>query len=101
MNIQMLKTSSIQQNTGQIEGLPKNPRKWTSSDVDMLSRSINETPELVDARPLIVVPNGGKYVVIGGNMRLEAMKRLGWKKVPCHVFESLTIEKNEGNRFER
>lgn len=93
MNTRMIKTSSIQQNTGQIEGLPKNPREWTSDDVDVLCRSIEETPELLDARPLIVVPKGKKYVVIGGNMRLEALKRFGWKECPCNVFEGLTVDK--------
>lgn len=93
MNTRMIKTSSIQQNTGQIEGLPKNPREWTSDDVDVLCRSIEETPELFNARPLIVVPKGKKYVAIGGNMRLEALKRLGWKECPCNVFEGLTVDK--------
>ena len=66
MNTRMIKTSSIQQNAGQIEGLPKNPREWTSDDVDVLCRSIEETPELLEARGIIVYPYEGRFVAIGG-----------------------------------
>ncbi|MDY5968637.1 MAG: ParB N-terminal domain-containing protein [Bacteroidales bacterium] len=91
--IKTVKTSTLEANRGQIEGLPKNPRKWSSDDVDVLARSIEETPELMMARPLIVVPKGKKHVVLGGNMRLEAVRRLGWKECPCFVFKGLTEEK--------
>lgn len=32
-------------NTGQIEGVPRNPREWTKEDVSRLAASIVETPE--------------------------------------------------------
>ena len=71
------KLSRLAMNTGQIHGLPKNPRQWTATDVDRLACSIKETPELLDARPLIVVEHGNKFVVLGGNLRLAALKKLG------------------------
>lgn len=83
-----LKLSRLVMNTGQIAGLPKNPRQWTQSDIDRLAKSIQETPELLDARPLIVVEHGNKYVVLGGNLRLAALKKLGWDEVPCFVLPS-------------
>lgn len=71
------------QNNGQIDGVPKNPRTWEQGDVERLAKSIEETPELLDARGLIVVPHGGKFVVIGGNMRLAACRSLKLKELPC------------------
>lgn len=85
METRKIKLSDIQPNRGQIEGLPKNPRKWDREDLDRLKRSIEETPELMEARGLIVVEHEGKYVVLGGNMRYAAVKALGWKEATAHI----------------
>lgn len=85
METRKIKLSDIQPNKGQIEGLPKNPRKWDREDLDRLKRSIEETPELMEARGLIVVKHEGKYVVLGGNMRYAAVKALGWKEATAHI----------------
>lgn len=85
METRKIKLSDIQPNRGQIEGLPKNPRKWDREDLDRLKRSIEETPELMEARGLIVVEYEGKYVVLGGNMRYAAVKALGWKEATAHI----------------
>ena len=34
----------IEMNTGQIAGLPSNPRQWTKAQLDKLKASIEETP---------------------------------------------------------
>lgn len=78
-------TDLIDLNEGQIEGLPTNPRCWTFGDVQNLQESIRQTPELLEARGLIVYPHDGRYVVIGGNMRLTALKGMEEKKAPCIV----------------
>ena len=85
METRKVKLSEIQQNRGQIEGLPKNPRKWDKEDLERLKRSLEETPELADARGLIVAAQKGKYVVLGGNMRYAAMKALGWEEATVHI----------------
>lgn len=85
METRQIKLAEIQPNRGQIEGLPKNPRKWGKSELDRLKRSIEDTPELMDARGLIVVRNGDKYVVLSGNMRYAAVKALGWEEAPCII----------------
>lgn len=72
-------------NTGQIPGLPSNPREWTKNDVKDLARSMEETPLLAQARGAVVVMYGGRYVILGGNMRLEAAKSLGWQELQCAV----------------
>ena len=86
----------IAQNTGQIAGLPANPRQWKKADVERLAKSIEETPELLEARPIIVMPHDGKYIVLGGNLRLAALKHLGWKDVPVYVLpEDTPIDKQK------
>lgn len=80
-----LKISQLAQNKGQIAGLPANPRQWQKADVERLAQSIEETPELLDARPLIVIQQDDKYIVLGGNLRLAALKHLGRKTAPVYI----------------
>ena len=94
MDIVRLKCSQLLVNEGQVEGLPTNPRSWTKADIEKLARSLEETPELFEARPCIVYPYGDKYIVLGGNMRLTAAKTLKYKDVPCIVIPAeTTIDK--------
>ena len=94
MEVQSIRIKDLEMNTGQIDGLPSNPRQWTKDEMDNLKKSISETPELLEARGAIVYPKDGKYIVLGGNMRLEAVRALGWKEMPCIVLpESLPVGK--------
>ena len=77
--------SQLEPNTGQIQGLPANPRAWTDREVRRLSKSMKATPELAEARGCIVVPHEGRYVVLGGNLRLEGAKSLKWPSIMCAV----------------
>ena len=79
-------------NTGQIEGVPRNPRKWTKEDVTALAASIVETPELFEARPLLVVPRGDRFIVIGGNMRLAAARELAMDAPPCYEIQDRSVD---------
>lgn len=86
----------IEMNTGQIAGLPSNPRLWTKAQLDNLKASIEETPELLEARGCIVDYHEGKYVCLGGNMRYAACKALGMSELPCYVVpEGTTILKKK------
>lgn len=86
----------IEMNTGQIAGLPSNPRQWTKAQFDNLKASIEETPELLEARGCIVDYHEGKYVCLGGNMRYAACKALGMSELPCYVVpEGTTILKKK------
>ena len=85
MKIQHLKLSQLEQNTGQIEGLPANPRQWTQSDIDRLAASLLETPELFEARPIVVFPLGDKFIILAGNLRYSASKKNKASSVPCIV----------------
>ena len=77
--------SKVFANEGQIEGLPQNPRTMRKEKFDKLMKSIRDLPEMTEARDLLVYPNDGKFVVLGGNMRLRAYRELGWKEVPCCI----------------
>ena len=58
-----LAIKDLEQNTGQIPGLPANPRQWTKTEVEKIAKSLRETPELFEARPIIVTQHGSKYVI--------------------------------------
>lgn len=94
-NYQMIPVSKLELNSGQLEGLPKNPRFIKDERYQALLKSISDSPEFLDAKTLKVYPmDNGKYVVIGGNMRLRACKELGFKELPCFVFPKETpVEK--------
>lgn len=84
----------IKPNTGQIEGLPANPRIIKDEKFKKLCESIKDLPEMAEARDLLVFPYNGEYIVIGGNMRLKAYKELGWEEAPCFILpEDIPVEK--------
>lgn len=90
MEHRIIDISLLDPNEGQIDGLPSNPRKWSGDDLSRLEDSIRETPELLEARGIIVVPSDGRYVVLGGNMRLAAIRGLGRTEAPCIVLPEST-----------
>lgn len=85
----------IENNTGQVPGLPPNPRITNPAKLDKLVESIKQDPEMLQLRGLLVYPiEDGKYITIGGNMRLQALKRLGFDDVPCIIIPKETpVEK--------
>lgn len=90
----MLPISKIETNRGQVEGVPKNPRVLRDEQYKRLKKSIEDNPEMLTLRELLVYPHNGKYVVIGGNMRLRILQDLGEKQVPCKIIaEDTPVEK--------
>ena len=86
--------SLITPNKGQVQGLPRNPRLVKKERFETTRRSIEESPEMLELRELIVVEYmDGKYVVVCGNLRLRACKELGYKTVPCKVLPADTPPK--------
>lgn len=84
----------IETNKGQIEGVPANPRVIKDKKFKKLVKSIEENPEMLDLREILVYPLGDRFIAIGGNMRLEAVKKLGYKEVPCKVLPVETPAEN-------
>lgn len=94
MEITRIRLTDLELNKGQVEGLPSNPRQWGRGELDNLVKSIQETPELLEARGLIVWPYGGKYIILGGNMRFSALREMNAKDAPCYVLpEDAPMEK--------
>jgi len=94
METKNIPIGKLELNSGQIEGLPKNPRFIRDERFKALKKSIQDFPEMMEYRELIVYPVGGKYVVIGGNMRLRACKELGYNDIPAKILpEDTPVEK--------
>lgn len=93
MELIKLKISQLEPNRGQIDGLPTNPRQIKKERLDLLSENLEQLPEMLQARPLIVFPNGSKFIVVCGNMRLEGAKLLKWKEIDCAVLPADTDAK--------
>lgn len=85
VEIKEIPLSLISENTGQIPDVPKNPRKITREKFDALCESIKNSPEMKVLDEVKVYPFNGRYVVISGNHRVKAYKKLGWENVLCKV----------------
>jgi len=84
--ITILAISLLDFNKGQLKGLPKNPRFFRDYRYEAMKRSINESPEMLELRELIVFPYAeGRYIVVCGNLRLRACKELGYTELPCKI----------------
>lgn len=70
--------ADITPNKGQIPGVPKNPRVIRDTKFKLLKKSIEEDPEMLGLREILLFPYGGKHIIIGGNMRYQALKDLGY-----------------------
>ena len=58
---------------------PKNPRLIRNEKYLEQKKSIEETPEMMDLRPVLIDENN---IILGGHQRWRACKELGWKDVP-------------------
>jgi DNA modification methylase len=69
---------------GKIKSNPNNPRTIKDDKFFKLVQSLKDLPEMAKVRPVVVNQD---MVVLGGNMRLKAMKEAGWKEVPVEVVD--------------
>jgi len=70
----------------------ENPRYITDAKFKKLVKSIKEFPEMLETRPLVVDEN---MIVLGGNMRLKALKSAGVFEVPVHQVKGWTEEQKK------
>jgi hypothetical protein len=68
--------------TNKLKTNPNNPRLIRKDQLNKLVQSLRDFPEMLEARPIVVNPD---YVVLGGNMRLQAAKEAGLAEVPVYV----------------
>lgn len=86
-----MELSALEMNEGQLQGLPANPREIISSKMELLKANLQQYPEMLTLRGLLVYPlNEDKYIIIGGNMRYLAMSELGFKTAPCIIIPKET-----------
>lgn len=71
---------------------PNNPRSINKVRFEKLKKSIKEFPKMLELRPIVVDEN---FIVLGGNMRLQAIKELGISEVPYIQEKDLTEEQKK------
>ena len=67
-----------------VKSNPNNPRLIKDDKFQKLVKSLKEFPEMAKVRPIVVNTD---MIVLGGNMRLKAMKEAGWKDVPIEIVD--------------
>ncbi len=75
-----------------IKSNPNNPRTIKKHQLEKLVKSIQDFPEMLQLRPIVV---DEEFYVLGGNMRLKALRELKFKEVPYLMVEGLTPEQKK------
>ena len=63
---------------------PNNPRLIKDDKFKKLVKSIQDFPDMLNVRPIVVNKD---MVVLGGNMRLKAIKEAGLKEINVDIFD--------------
>jgi hypothetical protein len=82
---QLIKISQVKSN-------PNNPRLIKNDKFKKLVKSVQEFPEMLELRPIVVDEN---MIVLGGNMRLKACIEAGLKEVWIEVADLTEQQKKE------
>jgi len=89
--------TKLEYNDGQLVGISKNPRYLKEAEHDTLKKSLVDSPELLEYKPLMVYPlENGSYITICGNMRLRIANELRldghseFDTVPCFILKEGT-----------
>ena len=76
----------------QINPNPENPRSISNLMFQKLKKSLQDFPEMLYKRPLVVDENN---TVLGGNMRLMVLKDLNYREVPVIRAEGWTEKQKQ------
>ena len=68
---------------------PENPRTITEKDMAYLIKSLQEFPDMMKLREIVVDEDG---MIIGGNMRYRALQQIGEKECLVKIIKGLTLE---------
>lgn len=71
---------------------PNNPRIIKDDKFEKLIQSIRNFPYMLELRPIVIDENN---IVLGGNMRLKALRELGYKEVSVVLAKDLTEEQKK------
>jgi DNA modification methylase len=81
----------------QIKPNPNNPRVIKDERFAKLVKSISEFPKMMELRPMVINEDN---IVLGGNMRLKALKELGYTELPeGWVKKANELTEEEQRRF--
>jgi DNA modification methylase len=76
-----------------VKANPNNPRIIKDEKFAKLVKSIQDFPDMLNKRPLVCYTDtDGKFVVLGGNMRLKAAKECKLKEIPIILADEWTAE---------
>ena len=76
---------------------PNNPRVIKDDKFAKLVKSITEFPKMMALRPIVINKDN---IVLGGNMRLKALKQIGYKDIPDEwVKRAEDLTEEETRRF--
>ena len=84
-----MKKKATRMKVADIQANPNNPRSITKQKFIQLKQSIQDFPDMLELRPLVVDSDN---VVLGGNMRLKALQDLAITTVPVIKASELTEE---------
>lgn len=73
----------------QIKPNPTNPRKIGKVEMERLVKSLQDFPEMLELREIIVDENN---TILGGNMRYRALKQIGEKECIAKIVSGLTVD---------
>ena len=76
----------------QIELNPNNPRTIYNRDMERLVKSLTDFPEMMELREIVVDEN---MVVLGGNMRLLALRKIGADECVAKIVTGLSEEQKK------
>jgi hypothetical protein len=87
MEVKKVKISDIKTN-------PKNPRLIKDDKFKKLVKSIQEFPQMLELRPIVVDENN---IVLGGNMRLKACIEVGLKEI--FIVQAAELTEDQKDEF--
>ena len=79
-------------NINKVRTNPNNPRIIKDDKFKKLVKSIQEFPQMLEIRPIVV---NDEMIVLGGNMRLKACQEAGLKEIPIIKASNLTEEQQK------
>lgn len=85
----------IYRKISEIKPLQNNPRRINDRQFGILCNSIQTLPDYFEARPILLSDRTGELVIIAGNMRYHAAKKIGLETVPTYIIKDLTEEKEK------
>jgi ParB-like chromosome segregation protein Spo0J len=84
--------------TSKLKIKANNPRQIRDDRFEKLKKSIQEFPKMMELRPIVFDPD--TMEVLGGNMRLRAIRDLGMKEIPDTWIRSADdLTEDERKRF--